>query len=112
MSMGVGILTTPIPAISPTERRPRSTFSRSPLRLVADFDAHPRADEPGVDAPLEKLSDGFAATRSVVERPVIYIHADERVGFGAVESSGKFHRMVESCAPMLQAVRDTVVQMA
>src|SRR5689334_21097545 len=69
-------------------------------------------DDAGLNAALEEEAHGFAAFRSVVECPVVDVHADECVGFGPIQSACEFHGVVERSASMLQSIRDAVVKMA
>src|SRR5437763_836529 len=61
---------------------------------------------------VEKEANGSATFIAVVERPVIYVHANEGVSLTAVESAGKPHRVVESILPVIETVRNAFAQMS
>ena len=58
-------------------------------------------DDAFCDATFEEEADAFSASVAIVECPVIDVHADEGVGFRAVQTSGKLHGMVQCAGSMI-----------
>src|SRR6476469_5814575 len=94
-------------------RRPKTVNLKPPTALsVHELDRHGRLHQAGLDAALEEEAYGLAAALAVVEGPVVDVHADERVGLGAVEAARVLHCVVERSHTVLQSVCDAVAQMA
>src|SRR5262249_5744170 len=51
-----------------------------------------------------------ASARSVVQRQLIHVHANELVGLGPIQSAAELLRVVDGFLPVIQRVRDAVVQ--
>src|SRR5688572_17526091 len=56
--------------------------------------------------PAEKFPNREAAGFTVVQRTVVYIHADEFIRQGAVEPSPERQGVLHACGAMLEAIRD------
>src|ERR1700675_3694904 len=63
------------------------------------------------DAFVEEEPDRCPTAFAVVERPVIHVHPDERIGLSPVEATRKTHRMVQSVLAVIEAVRDALPKM-
>src|SRR5580698_276225 len=61
-------------------------------------------------AHIEKLTDGFAAVRTVVEGALIDIHAHETVGEGGVEVASELHGVGEGLFAVIEGVLDAVAE--
>src|SRR3954470_22803217 len=61
---------------------------------------------------VEKEANCSATFITVVERPVIHVHADERISLAAIESPRKSHRVIEGILAMIETVRDAFAQMS
>src|SRR5579862_3548312 len=77
-----------------------------------ELDSHGLWYETGGHAAGEKLANCVPAAVTVIERPIVHIHADESVGFCAVQASGELHRVVQRLNAMLQSIRYTVAKMS
>src|SRR5262249_9798416 len=61
-------------------------------------------DDAGLVTHVEQAAHGFAAVVAVVERALVYIHADELVGHAAVEITRKLHGVTERVLAMVESV--------
>ena len=59
----------------------------------------------GIGAP-QKAPDGFAAAFSIVQSPMVYIHADEFVGEVPAHIAGVLESVLNGFLPMIEAVLD------
>ena len=80
----------------------RTERADADVRSIHEFDRDRVVDEPALDTPLEELANGFSTTLAVIERPVVDVHANERVGALAFEAACELHRVVERGCPVLQ----------
>ena len=72
------------------------------LRLI-------RNDAPFI-AHIEELSNRLAAIISVVQGPLVDIHADEAVRHGGLQVTCELHRVFQRCFAVIECMLDTVAQ--
>src|SRR5919204_1043041 len=58
----------------------------------------------------EELPDGASPGFAVVERPVVHVHADERIRLRPIQAARVLHGMVERGLSVLESIRDAFVQ--
>ena len=61
---------------------------------IDKFHGYRLLDDAGLYAALEKETHRLTSALAVVERPVVHVHPDERIGLRAVETSCVLHRVV------------------
>src|SRR5689334_7477147 len=98
-----------IPATAPSPARKALRLSIGAnvmLSLVAhEGDVDLAVDHAGLDAARQESPNCLTATDSIIQRPVVDIHANERIGHAAVQAARILHGMVERSAPMLEPKR-------
>ena len=66
-------------------------------------------DDPRFVGPAEQRGDGFAAAFAEIERPVVDVHAHERVGLAGVEVAAVLHGVGEGFLAMVEPVLDALL---
>src|SRR6202049_1423385 len=79
--------------------------------VVNELHRHRTRYYAGSDAFVEEEPDCRPAAITVIERPVIHVHPDERIGLTPVESTRKAHCMVQCVLAMIEAIRDALTKM-
>src|SRR5262249_28461612 len=65
-------------------------------------------NEATIEREAEKAADGFPAPLSVIERPMVDIHADEFIGEVAAHVAGVLERVLNGFFPVIKAVANAV----
>src|SRR5438270_8420062 len=76
----------------------------SSVSVVDELDSDRVWYHTSLDAATQEEANCFATLGPVVERPVIYVHADESVGVATLETSCKLHCMIKCVRPMRQPI--------
>src|SRR5262245_9154057 len=77
--------------------------------LLHKLDSNPLLNQARFRATGEKPTHRLPALVAVVERPIVHVHAHERVSLRAIKTARELHRVIESSRSMVQAVRNTVM---
>src|SRR5437868_3720584 len=80
--------------------------------VVNELHRHRTCDHARPDAFLEEETDRFPATISVVQSPVIDVHANERVRLAAVEPTREPHRVIEGILSVIETVRNALAKVS
>src|SRR5450759_5194338 len=78
--------------------------------VVNELHRHRTCYHAGPDAFVEEEPDCRSAALAVIERPVVHVHPDERVGLAPIETARIAHRVVESILAVFEAVRNALAQ--
>src|SRR5689334_6028523 len=67
-------------------------------------------DYPGTVTHIQESNNGLFPVRTIVERPVVHVHADEAVGHLRIEVTSELHRIGERLFTMVQCVLNAVAK--
>jgi hypothetical protein len=84
----------------------------APAIDTSELDRHPRRNDPLLVRFVQEPLDRQPATFTVIQCELIDVHANKAIGFGAIETTAVLHRVRERFAPMIEPVRDAVVEQA
>src|SRR5688572_23703971 len=97
--------------VATAANRAARRWSSSMSSVVNELHRHRASDDACFDSFVEKEADRLPPAIAVVERPVVHVHPDERVGLAPVEAASEAHRMIERILAVVESVRDAFAQM-
>src|ERR1700730_13950998 len=98
--------------VATADNRAARRSSSATSSVVNELHRHRARYHARPDAFVEEEPDCRPASFAVVERPVIHVHPDERIGLAPVEATCKAHRMVQSILAVIEAIRDALPKMS
>src|SRR6266568_9218532 len=98
--------------VATAAKRAARRSSSATSSVVNELHRHRTRYHARLDAFIEEKANGRASAVAVVKRPVIDIHADELIGFAAIEPTRVTHRVVERVLAVIQTISDALAQVS
>src|SRR5687767_10502083 len=77
------------------------------MSATNELNIDPLRDESSSRTAIEKLANRGTPAVAVVERPVVHVHANERVGLSAIKPARIAHGVIQRRRSVLQSICDT-----
>src|SRR4051812_14364414 len=98
--------------VATAAKRAARRSSSATSSVVNELHRDGTRDHTGPDSFVEEESDRFSAAITIIECPVVDVHADELVRFAAIEPSREAHGVVERALPVLEPECDALAQVS